>query len=161
MLKKAADYLGLGPDDQYDIAPPLEQDAQGNDQPQVVMAEPAGEVEQRQSTTVRPIPAEDSSSASPTVRPIPVPLSVKPAVVEPESFGDAQVVADQFMGGSAVIMNLRNVERDLSRRLIDFASGVCYTQKGQMERVATQVFLITPKGVEVAEADRVPAELAG
>ncbi len=88
------------------------------------------------------------------VRPLqPVP-SAKPQVVEPTSFNEAQAVADLFKGGSPVIVNLQNVDRDLSRRMIDFASGLCYGLGGQMERVANHVYLLTPVNVEVSTEER-------
>ena len=51
-------------------------------------------------------------------------------------------------------MDLRNVERDLARRLIDFASGLCYALDGSMEKLDRQVFLLTPASVEVSDSDR-------
>ncbi len=53
-----------------------------------------------------------------------------------------------------VIVNLQNVERDLSRRLIDFASGLCYGLGGTMEKVANQVYLLTPSNVEISAEER-------
>ena len=41
-----------------------------------------------------------------------------------------------------MIMNLQGADRDLSRRLIDFASGLCYGLNGSMEKVATGVYLL-------------------
>jgi len=41
-------------------------------------------------------------------------------------------------------MNLENTERDVSRRLIDFASGLCYGLNGKMEKVASGVYLLKP-----------------
>jgi cell division inhibitor SepF len=79
---------------------------------------------------------------------------VKPVVVAPASFNEAQIVADHFRANEPVIMNLQGVQRDLSRRLIDFASGVCYGIGGQMERVATDVFLLTPSKMEVSKEER-------
>jgi len=58
------------------------------------------------------------------------------------------------MAGTPVILNLQGVERDLSRRLVDFASGLCYGLRGQMERVTNQVYLLTPSDVEVSAEDR-------
>ena len=46
-----------------------------------------------------------------------------------------------------MIMNLQNADRSTRRRLLDFASGACYALGGKMERVAEQVFLITPPEV--------------
>lgn len=84
----------------------------------------------------------------------PLPTTNRPEVVSPTRFDDVQEVADAFKKVQPVIINLQGVERDLSRRLIDFASGLCYGLEGEMERVADQVFLLTPRGAEVSEDDR-------
>jgi cell division inhibitor SepF len=84
----------------------------------------------------------------------PLPTSAKPHVVSPSGFNDVQQVADRFKRDQPVIVNLQGVDRDLSRRLIDFASGLCYGLEGDMERVADQVFLLTPRGAEVSDDDR-------
>lgn len=84
----------------------------------------------------------------------PLPTSAKPFVVSPGGFNDVQQVADKFKRDQPVIVNLQGVDRDLSRRLIDFASGLCYGLEGDMERVADQVFLLTPRGAEVSDDDR-------
>jgi cell division inhibitor SepF len=88
------------------------------------------------------------------VRPIAVMPNAKPHVVTPVSFGQAQEVADKYKGSQPVIMNLQGADRELSRRLIDFASGLCYGLGGQMERVANQVYLLTPTNVEVSAEER-------
>jgi cell division inhibitor SepF len=84
----------------------------------------------------------------------PLPSSAKPHVVSPTGFNDVQQVADRFKRDQPVIINLQGVDRDLSRRLIDFASGLCYGLEGDMERVADQVFLLTPRGAQVSDDDR-------
>jgi cell division inhibitor SepF len=94
-----------------------------------------------------------SRSRGAVVRPLPVGTS-KPSVIGPTSFNDAQEVADKFKVNVPVILNLQGVERDLARRIIDFASGLCYGLGGQMERVATQVYLLTPSDVEVSPEER-------
>jgi len=88
------------------------------------------------------------------VRTIAVTPNAKPHVVRPVSFNEAQELADKFRGNQPVIMNLQGAERDLSRRLIDFASGLCYGLGGQMEKVANQVYLLTPSNVEVSAEER-------
>jgi cell division inhibitor SepF len=94
-----------------------------------------------------------SRSAGAVVRPLPV-GSPKPVVIGPASFNDAQEVADRFKVNVPVILNLQGVERDLARRIVDFASGLCYGLGGQMERVANQVYLLTPSDVEVSPEER-------
>jgi len=88
------------------------------------------------------------------VRPIPAARRATPQVVSPSSFNDAQKVGDHYKQNMPVVMNFQNVDRALSRRLIDFASGMCYGSGGQMEKVADFVYLVSPDNVEVAESDR-------
>ncbi len=97
-----------------------------------------------------------SSAPEPEQRGVvrPLPSATKPHVVSPTGFNDVQQVADHFKREQPVIVNLQGVDRDLSRRLIDFASGLCYGLEGDMERVADQVFLLTPRGTEVSDDDR-------
>lgn len=78
----------------------------------------------------------------------------KPHVVAPSSFGDAQEVADRFKSNQPVIVNLQGIDRDLARRLVDFAAGVCYALNGHMEKVTTGVYLLTPSNVKVSAEDR-------
>lgn len=103
---------------------------------------------------VRTIPAPATTSASSSgVRTIPRP-SAKPLVVSPRHFQDAQLVGDTFKSKQPVIINLQGVDRDLSRRFVDFTSGLCYGLSGQMEKVASDVFLLTPADVEVSREER-------
>ena len=75
-------------------------------------------------------------------------------LVHPRSFNDAQEVGDKFREGFSVIMNLSTADSDLSRRLIDFASGLAYGLGGAMQPVADRVFLVTPSGVQVSAEER-------
>ena len=70
--------------------------------------------------------------------------AMEPHTVRPRRFDQAQEVADAFKSGTPVIMNLEGTERDVARRLIDFASGICYSLDGSMEKVATGVYLLKP-----------------
>lgn len=157
MLRRAMHYLGLAPDDEYD------------DDYDELPAAPARsyappEPPDAHSAAVRPVPREvrDPDPTGPTavrrpavVRPIvPMAASPKPFAVSPESFNEAQSVADKYMAGVPVIMNLQDVERDLSRRMVDFASGLCYGLRGSMERVTNQVYLLTPSNVEVSAEEK-------
>ena len=75
-------------------------------------------------------------------------------LVIPKSFNDAQQVADQFKDAIPVILNLQGTDTDLSKRLIDFASGLTYALDGGMQRIADKVFLLTPRNVEVSAEER-------
>lgn len=162
MWRRAMLYLGLGPDDEYDDydydaveEPPARAAPRYAQEPPVHESPPIG--------AVRPIPREPEPEPEPqaaprprsaVVRPIVTEPSAKPHALSPQSFNEAQELADRFMAGVPVIMNLQGAERELSRRLVDFASGLCYGLRGQMERVTNQVYLLTPSEAHVSDEDR-------
>ncbi len=88
--------------------------------------------------------------AVPDQRPAPTRVSV----VEPSSFNDAQGLADRFKREQPVILNLQNVDGDLSRRMVDFCAGLTYALDGNIQTVANRVFLLTPRNVEVSAEER-------
>jgi cell division inhibitor SepF len=176
--KRTMDYLGLGPDDaydDYDEPPEPEPAARGSrsrdsrggqpwpadsDDPAVsaVPARPSYPSRDFESPTRRAAPVPDDSgasarpsrSSSPRVTTAP---AGEPATVRPRRFDQAQELADKFKEGQAVILNLESTERDVARRLIDFASGVCYSLDGSMEKVATGVYLLKPAPQRVHRFD--------
>ncbi len=79
---------------------------------------------------------------------------VRVHLVIPKSFNDAQQIADKFKDSIPVILNLQSSDTDLSKRLIDFASGLTYALDGGMQRIADKVFLLTPRNVEVSAEER-------
>jgi cell division inhibitor SepF len=85
---------------------------------------------------------------------VPNPTSVRVHLVIPRSFNDAQQIADKFKQSIPVILNLQNADTELSKRLIDFTSGLTYALNGGMQRVADKVFLLTPRNVEVSAEER-------
>ena len=100
--------------------------------------------------TMAPAPSPPRASA---VKPIPMPAT-RVHVMDPKGFNDAQEVGDRLKNGQPVILNLQGVDRDLQRRLIDFASGLAYALNGTMSKAADQVFLLTPSNVEVSEEEK-------
>ncbi len=78
-------------------------------------------------------------------------------LVLPRTFNDAKQIADRFKDDVPVILNLQNADTELSKRLIDFASGLTYALDGSMQRVADKVFLLTPRNVELSAEERAQA----
>jgi len=103
-----------------------------------------GEAEAPVATVPRP------SSA---VKAIPMPAT-RVHVMDPRGFNDAQEVGDRLKNGQPVILNLQGVDRDLQRRLIDFASGLAYALSGTMSKAADQVFLLTPSNSEISDEEK-------
>lgn len=173
--KRAMEYLGLGPEDAYDdYEQPLEperpvrqrpvRDESGRvprvypehdaDPPVRPVGRPVPVGREPDVVVRRPMPPTDDSSVQPRpINPRPVqPTRVsagapgEPYTVRPQRFSAAQEIADKFKEGLPVIMNLEAADSDLKRRLIDFASGVCYAVNGTMEKIAHGVYLLKPAG---------------
>jgi cell division inhibitor SepF len=101
--------------------------------------------------------AEDEPRGRPTTVLRPVSRAngdVRVHLVIPKSFNDAQQIADRFKDSIPVILNLQGVDTDLSKRLIDFASGLTYALDGGMQRIADKVFMLTPRNVEISAEER-------
>ncbi|MGH2903930.1 MAG: cell division protein SepF [Solirubrobacteraceae bacterium] len=79
---------------------------------------------------------------------------VRVHLVVPKSFNDAQQIADKFKDSIPVILNLQSSDTELSKRLIDFASGLTYALDGGMQRIADKVFMLTPRNVEISAEER-------
>lgn len=70
-------------------------------------------------------------------------------LVKPERFDDASSIADHLNDKRTVVLNLESTNKDVSRRLIDFLSGVAYANNGQIKRVANSTYIITPYNVDI------------
>lgn len=88
------------------------------------------------------------------LEPVRGPATSRVHLILPRSFNDAQQLADRFKDGVPVILNLQSADSELSKRLIDFASGLTYALDGGMQRIADKVFLLTPQDVELSAEDR-------
>jgi len=162
MWKRAMDYLGLGPDDAYDdydepyeAEPPVRQPRQrpqqdarvvrGPDESESATRPPQSQRQtfpQSDSVVIRS-PQKSSDDSSVKIRPAPR-AAAEPVTVSPRAFNSAQEVADRFKTGQPVIMNLEGTDKETTRRLVDFASGLCYGLNGTMEKVSAGVFLLKP-----------------
>jgi cell division inhibitor SepF len=103
------------------------------------------DVDDRRTTALRPVAGRGNGRAAGDVR---------VHFVAPKSFNDVQDVADKFKDAIPVILNLQSTDTDLSKRLIDFSSGLTYALDGGMQRIADKVFLLTPRNVEVSAEER-------
>ena len=78
----------------------------------------------------------------------------KVVLFKPERFGeDTRAIADELIKMHTVVLNLENTNKDVSRRIIDFLSGVAYANSGQIKKVATSTFIITPYNVGLTGDD--------
>jgi cell division inhibitor SepF len=106
-----------------------------------------GSTSERRTTSLRPVSGGRTANGR-------AGGDVQVHFVAPKSFNDVQNVADKFKETIPVILNLQGTDTDLSKRLIDFSSGLTYALDGGMQRIADKVFLLTPRNVEVSAEER-------
>ena len=76
-------------------------------------------------------------------------MQLQVVLVKPERFDDASAIADHLNAKRTVVLNLESTNKETSRRLVDFLSGVAYANNGQIKRVANSTFIITPYNVDI------------
>jgi cell division inhibitor SepF len=165
-FNKAMDFLGLSDAEPYDDYPTYDE----RPKPPVRRAERPQPIVHgmEEMPNVRTLPvhspesgvvgiqAQPRSTGSGSVRPLtPSPASAAQVhVVAPKSFTEAQEIGERFRSMQPVIINLTGVDRDLKRRLVDFASGLTFGLNGDMKKVAESVFMLTPTNVEVSADEK-------
>lgn len=168
---RTMDWLGLGPDDAYDDydldeydepaprrrsdserGPSRRDETQGGEGVVRTMPNrptfPSRDFDpsqaRRDDSGVQPRPQRERRSTNSGTSGTVSVHAGEPAALSPRRFDQAQELADKYKEGQPVIMNLEGAEREVARRLIDFASGICYALDGSMEKVANGVYLLKP-----------------
>lgn len=83
------------------------------------------------------------------VQPIRSAADMQIVLVAPKEYKDASKIADLLRDMKFVVLNLADTERDVARRLLDFISGVIYTEDGHIMKVATNVYVVAPYFVDL------------
>lgn len=75
-------------------------------------------------------------------------------IIIARTFSDAQTLADHIRGQRPVVLDLRNAETAMVRRLVDFSSGLTYGLEGKMVKIGQGVILVMPAGVTIGVEER-------
>ena len=151
-------YFGIAEDEEWDddnvqtSEQQLEETYRRRDRQNVRRLPSTADAEEWESEEAQP--RREHSSR---LRSVSAPAPAKVHLVVPRAFNDAKQIADRFKAQIPVIINLQSADTELSKRLIDFASGLTYALDGSMQRVADKVFLLTPRDVELSAEERARA----
>ena len=66
-----------------------------------------------------------------------------------KTFDDAAKAADELRKRKAVILNMENVDKALTRRVVDFLSGSVYALDGSVKKIAQCTYLFCPHNMAV------------
>ena len=80
--------------------------------------------------------------------------SYRITTLHPRTYNEARTIGEHFREGVPVIMNLTEMEDADAKRLVDFAAGLIFGLRGNMERVTQKVFLLSPANVDVTAEDK-------
>jgi cell division inhibitor SepF len=158
LFSKALVYLGLVDEDQMD-SEPGERSQPGQ------IEEPTRRVEPRrvepipQSRRVEP-PPTSRAATRPQIREgtdtigLVRPVDVQSDIILVEEFGDARILADRVRDRVPVVLDMREADHDLVRRVVDFSSGLIYALDGSMRKVGDGLVLVLPPRVTLSRDEK-------
>ena len=112
----------------------------------------------RTAVKEKPAPRQETASLYDTERPerrsnkvvnIHTTTQLQVVLVKPDRFENAAEIADHLREKRTVVLNLESTNKDIARRLLDFLSGVAYTNEGKIKKVAISTYIITPYNVDI------------
>lgn len=169
-----ANFFGLADEEEYEeypeaskqaVSQPTKQRATQTQQPRTVSKQP-----EQQTKSIRPakpeyvqandtkkvielhqspnkkIRREEATKSSVTSK---TNLPGKITVMEPRAYSEAMAIAKRIIAGEATLVNFHLVEEKQARRIVDFLTGTVYALDGDIKRVGDEIFLCTPKGMEI------------
>ena len=71
-------------------------------------------------------------------------------VIRPESMEDASDITDTLLSGKAVVLNLEGIHVEVAQRVIDYSAGSCYAMRGNLQKITSYIFLVTPPNVDIS-----------
>jgi cell division inhibitor SepF len=132
------------PEDEYDYD-------YDDDQQQDITSSSNDDTDFREHDTIKRAPAVNTGNKVVNIH---ATAQLQVVLFKPERFGEETcAVADELLKMHTVVLNLENTNKDVSRRIIDFLSGVAYANGGKIKRVATSTFIITPYNVDLTGDD--------
>jgi cell division inhibitor SepF len=158
LFSKALVYLGLVDEDQMD-SEPGERSQPGS------IEEPSRRVEPRrvepipQSRRVEP-PPTSRAATRPQIREgtdtigLVRPVDVQSDIILVEEFGDARILADRVRDRVPVVLDMREADHDLVRRVVDFSSGLIYALDGSMRKVGDGLVVVLPPRVTLSREEK-------
>lgn len=158
LWQKALMYLGLVDEDRVDQEPePAAAPVRNRNAVRTV--EPQGRQERVAGRRVEPPPitrrSHPPTAARSTggVRPVPT-IEAQTDIIEPGHFDDAKLLADRIRDRVPVVLNMRNTEPEMVRRLVDFCTGLTYALDGSMRKIDEGVILVLPPRVSLGREEK-------
>ncbi len=137
------------PEEEEEAAPEKESTLRRFVRPSKKAAAPEPEEEKAEKSSIFNS-ARKSGNVTPIRSAAQAPASLEVSMIKPTTMNDARDIVDMLLAGRAVVINMEGVQVDLAQRIIDFSSGSCYSLDGNLQRISSYIFIITPSNVELS-----------
>ena len=71
-------------------------------------------------------------------------------VIRPTTMEDTREIADTLMDKCTVVLNLEGLDVYLAQRIIDYTCGTCVAIDGNLRKISSYIFIVTPKSVDIS-----------
>lgn len=106
-----------------------------------------GKIPEKKPKTPKPTPYDRYMARK---RPDTIPKAARVSVTTPAGYNDVRMIVGEIRRNRGVVTDFKGVPPVTAQRLLDFLSGAVCALDGRMERIGDGIYLITPKGVEIA-----------
>ena len=136
-FKKLDDDL----DDDFDDLPPVKSTKKAEKQAAAAKA-PKQPKQSAQSSKVTPIYSAKKKTTAQSP-------SSEVCVIKPKKFDESTEIVDALLDNCTVILNLEGMDITLAQHIIDFTAGATYAIDGNIKKVSSYIFILTPEGVDI------------
>lgn len=95
----------------------------------------------------KPAPA---AKVTPITKRRPTANGMEVCVIKPTTFEDAREVTETLLSGRAIVINFEGMDVDLAQRIIDYTCGTCVAIDGNLRKISSYIFIVTPKSVDIS-----------
>ena len=71
-------------------------------------------------------------------------------VIKPNAMDDTREITETLLAGRTVILNLEGMDLEIAQRIIDFTSGSAFAIDGNLQKISSYIFLVTPANVDIS-----------
>jgi len=71
-------------------------------------------------------------------------------VLRPTSFDDSREITEVLLTGRAAVISLEGIDIEAAQRIIDFVSGSCYAMSGNIQKISSYIFIVTPESIDIS-----------
>ena len=146
MLTNFSQFFGLNDEEEFELEPVAD-----HQQEKVVNKAKKNELKQevknQKAFNTRRVPAATNKVIS--MKNPDISHQSKIVVFEPRVYSEVQEIADLLLANQSVVLNFTRIEEDQAKRIVDFLTGTIYAINGDIQRIGDEIFLCTPKNVEI------------